>query len=1205
MKIRKMSMRYRNIVLLAGLVLGLLTVGRPAAAQIVHGTIVGSVSDTTGAMVPGATVTLTDTDRGVVRITTTSPTGDYQFLDAQPDHYKVDVQAHGFKEWSATGLQLSTLQSLRVDVKLTIGHASETVHVSGENTGVIDTESANITTTFNSQDLLDLPTNFRASSSGTSVLGAEAAMPGVQADQGEYAVQGNLPFETDITVDGITTNQIDGGIGTSLIQPSADDVSSFRLTGVLANAEFGDPAQVAITSIAGTATYHGAAWEYHQNSGMDANTFGAAVRPHVVANTFGGKLGGPVAIPRLYDGRSRKSFFFVDYEGFRLPESVAEEATVPTTAMAGGDFTNYSNPAATYNGLTDPYTGASWGNTIPASVISPVAQQFLKFFPAPNTVATLTGGATVPTTSYVNGESPNYYSNVSTPLSSNQVDVRGDQYFGSNQKVLLWGRYSQLDFPSIDAFSTPFDNETYVNGTKNLAASLSWTIKPNLLNVFLFGFDRWNNSSSDPFNGTAFTQGLGLQGLNDLWYNGLPYISFTNITSPPAGGFNYPQHENTTTYNESLSFTKGRNDFKFGGDVRTYVYITGTGITTGDNYGNFYFSNAGNAVGAFTGVDFADFLLGIPDSSFYDDITTDDDAVGAEYHVYAQDHWRVAPRLSMDLGVRYEYRPGYYDKHGFFSNVDYTVPLSAKLIYPAIPQPWQQSSITLENANACDPDGVNNTNSATVNGAPCMPVVSNTEAGVPRSLHYVDKNRVLPRVGFAYRLTKDSKWVVRAGFGLYNISVLGQTFHSMTGDGTQGTEYGYTNAMNPSTGEPLFAWPEIGESSGGAGCTTCYGTNEVNASIDLHFHDPETSQWALTLEHDFGRGYGLRASYTGSETSHLELKQDQNTMPLSSTASAYNQPLSARRFPNWGILMNYASQATSSYNALAVEGTHRMQNGLQFDSAFTWASALADDQGANTTSFAWERGGGVFSSWVFDKRLDFGKMAGPRRLHWLTTAIYDLPVGRGKQFGADMPQALDAVLGGWQLSNVFTWQTGSYLTPSFPGGEADPSGTGSGLDASLAGWIPTGAAQHPDLVPGVSWKPAHQNRSNWINPAHFACPGWSGWQPGETCATGAGYNANGTPVSTYGPALPIGRFGDSGVGTMEGPGLIQLNSGLAKVISLHERFRLRVEATFTNVTNHTNLDETHLNLNLSSASFGVITAGLPGRTAQIGARMDF
>jgi hypothetical protein len=1198
----KQLLRCRDVFPLGVLLLGLLSLVRPAAAQAVHGAIVGSVMDTTGAVVPGATVTLTDTDKGVVRTTTSSAIGEYQFLDANADHYNVEVEAQGFEKWSTTGLQLNTLQTLRVDAKLVVGSVSGTIKVAGENTGVIESETPTITTTFNSDDVVNLPTNFRASSSGTSILGAMSAMPGVQADQGAYSVEGNLPFTSDMTVDGITNIQV-GQSGSPVLFPSADDVASIQLTGVLAPAEFGDPAQVSVTSKAGTNSLHGAGWEYHQNSGMNANTFGSAIRPHVVANTFGGRLGGPVVIPHLYDGRKR-TFFFADYEGFDLPESVTMEAVVPTAAMKSGDFTDYSNPSASYSGLTNPFTGGSWGNAIPSTYLSSIAQQFLKFYPDPNTPATLTGGATVPTNSYVNGESANYYNNVSQPTHSDQVDVRGDQYFGSNQKLLLWGRYSYYNFPSTTGYNLSFDPSTNVYDSSNLVTSLSWTAKPNLINVFLFGFTRWTNGDTNPYNGVGFTQGLGFTALNDLWYNGFPYVSFTNLTSPPAGRLNSIDVDNTYSYSASSSWTKGVHSIKFGGDVRTYTYIGGTGITTGDNYGNFYFSNVGNAVGTFTGVDFADFLLGLPNNSSYDDITRDIDGVNAEYHVYAEDHWRATPRLSVDYGVRYEYRPGFYDKNGFYANMDYSVPLSAEVIYPTFPQPNLQSESTLESANACDPDGTNNTNSATMNGAPCMPVVSNTAAHMPRSLRFVDKNRILPRLGFAYRLTNDGKWVVRSGFGLYNVTILGTTFHSLTGT-IQGSASEYTNSINSATGQPLYAWPEIGYGSGTSGCTTCFGTNEFNASIDIHYHDAETAQWALTVEHDLGRGYGIRASYTGSGTSHLNLKQDENTLPLSSTVSAYNQPFSARRFPNWGILMNYGSQATANYNAMEIEAKHHMENGLQFDSTFTWARALSDNNGATSTEYPAERGGGDFASWVNDKRLDYGNTPGPRRLHWQTTAIYELPVGRGRQFGSTMPRAVDAVVGGWQLSNIFTWQTGVYLTPTFAGGETDPSGTGSGLETSLAGWIPTDASQHPDRVAGASVKPTHQGRSNWLNPVAFACPGWTAWQAGEACDTGAGYNADGTPVSNFGPALPIGRFGNSGTGTVEGPGYIQLNSGLAKIFSLHERFKLRVEASFTNVTNHTNLNEENLNLNLSSASFGVITAGLGGRSGQIAARLDF
>jgi hypothetical protein len=226
-------------------------------------------------------------------------------------------------------------------------------------------------------------------------------------------------------------------------------------------------------------------------------------------------------------------------------------------------------------------------------------------------------------------------------------------------------------------------------------------------------------------------------------------------------------------------------------------------------------------------------------------------------------------------------------------------------------------------------------------------------------------------------------------------------------------------------------------------------------------------------------------------------------------------------------------------------------------------------------------------------------VGGTRRLLWNTTALYDLPIGRGKMIGSGMPRALDAVVGGWRLSSIFNWQTGAYLTPYFPSGETDPSGTGSGLTSSAAGWDPSHRAQHPDHVAGQGWKPSGQNRNNWVNTKAFTCAGQPGWALGDACVTGNG--AEGSPN-------PIGRFGDAQVGSVEGPHFVNLNSGLVKTFSITERLKLRAEGTFTNVLNHINLDESSLagHLNLGSASsYGTITSGLAPRVGQVSMRLEF
>ena len=213
--------------------------------------------------------------------------------------------------------------------------------------------------------------------------------------------------------------------------------------------------------------------------------------------------------------------------------------------------------------------------------------------------------------------------------------------------------------------------------------------------------------------------------------------------------------------------------------------------------------------------------------------------------------------------------------------------------------------------------------------------------------------------------------------------------------------------------------------------------------------------------------------------------------------------------------------------------------------------------------------------------------------------VYDLPFGRGRQFGSNMSRVTDLLVGGWRLSNIFLWQTGPFETPYFPDGQGDPSGTGSGLDGTTSGFDPGHRDQYPDAVAGVSWKPSGQNRKKWVNPAAFTCPGYAGWTPGTPCTTGSG----------SGPfPNPIGRFGNAGVGSIVGPGTVNLSTGLSKVFAISDRVKLRAEGTFTNVLNHTNLGDP--NMDISSPSFGLVTGTIAldsggARSGQVSMRLDF
>ncbi len=1156
-------------------------------AQATQGSVVGTVKDPNGAVVGSAMVTLTNTEEGATRTTKTNNVGDYQFLDVKAGQYQVDIEGTGFEKWEATGVAVAVRQELRLDAKLTVGAVQQEVKVTGEDVSAIETDSPTISDTFTAADADSLPVNTRASFSGTSAAGILGTLPGVQDDSSGFSLQGALPYQMDVTVDGVTVKDATGGNFLRDTFPSTESISEIRADGVLANAEFGNPAQVVVTTKGGSNTLHGSGFFYYQDSAFDAipYTYPTTVKKaSVTGKTFGASAGGPVVLPHLYNGHNR-SFFFGAYEGWRHPAQKTIFEVVPTAAMKQGDFSNYTSPG--FTALMDPTTGTPYpGNKIPGG-ISTIAQNTLKqFYPDPNIGDT---------SSYVDDGTPNYQANVDASGRSNQFDVRGDQYFGSNQKFLLWGKFTWKNFPTNSPEILLVPSQQNTNQNRALKIDTNWSITPTLINEGGFGFTRFTTGSTDSFDGKAWTTAQGWQGLQNLFYNGIPEMDFNHIQSLTADRLTGVSRSLTNDYSDTLIWTKGRHTMKFGMNIQTLEAITTLGFNGSDNYGTYYFNTKGS-VGLFTGVDFADFLLGIPNASFYDVVRQDNDGLSGHYHFFAQDEWRLSPKLTLSYGLRYELHPGYYDKYGDIGNFDPTVALSGKVIYPQGKQALLAQGY-LAAANACDPDGVTATNSATVNGAPCMQVVGNSTGGYPSGLKKYPHLRFMPRVGFAYRPAANDKWAIRGGLGMYQINMLGSSFYSLTGT-VQAQTQAFTNSYDPETHAIGFQWPQIYAGSGGAAGVGGYGTDYFGTANSVNWKDPYTYQWSLSVDHDFGSGYAARVSYIGSGTRQLVWAPDENTLPFSSTVSAFNQPFSARLFPNWGRINTRATGANSSYESLQVEGDHRLQNGLEFHSTFTYADAEADNTGPANVGFGGEGGGNRATS-ILSRKADYGHVYGTRRLRWNTTGLFDLPVGRGKLVGANMSRLADAAIGGWRLSAILTTQTGAYITPYFPSGEEDPSGTGSGLTTTAAGWDPSHRNQYADRVTGASTTPRGQGRLNWINTAGFACPGDSTWTAGNSCLTGSG----------SGPQpLPIGRFGNSPNGVMEGPGLFNLSAGLNKTFSITERLKLKAEGTFTNVLNHTNLGDPYTDL--SSSNIGIVSSSIGSdfggaRTGQISVRAEF
>jgi hypothetical protein len=1149
-----------------------------AMGQSTMGTLLGTVTDKTGAVISDATVKVTNTDEGTSRLVRTDSSGNYEAVNSKAGHYSVEVSNAGFKTELREGLELAARQTLRVDLALEVGQVSQNIEVKVA-PETIDTETETVSSAYDSTQIINLPTNYRASGNGNSPYYLLEILPGVQTDQnGNLSIQGGLQSQSQFSVDGISTTDTTGNQPLKNAFPSAEAISEIKVQGVGSPAEFGDPGDVTTTSKSGTNTLHGSAYWYHQNAALNAIPFGATSKPAEVANDFGFSAGGPVEIPHLYNGRN-KSFFFADYEGFRLPRTGTIQNKVPTQAMRNGDESYLCTSGFSQAGVCNdrdgqgnvidqvysPTTGQPYAGNVITDPISPIAQKFLSLYPLPNQGTAFTNN--------------NYNVNRPANYDSNGFDVRGDQYFGS--KLSVFGRFTYKNINQLSPMELSFPSSSDYENVRMLVTSATYTISPSLVDEFRFGYTDDNFGNSNSFNGLGFSNSLNLADIShSIFFNGVPEVDFATLQSENVDRLNGNSQARTIEIGDNFSWVKGRHTVKFGMDVHMIRGVDPLGFFGADNYGTFAFNST------FSGNDFSDFLLGLPTGSELDTVSQDNDGRSTHWALFAQDSFRVTPRLTLEYGVRWERHPGYTDAGGNIGNFDPSVALSGKVVYPngyanllapAFVQSFDACPNSALSYTANDP--------LTLNGAPCTPVESASQAGLPQGLRTTSE-RFLPRFGFAYKPISDSKTVIRGGVGSYEAATMGSIYYSLTGT-LQSATYQYVNVNN--SGAPIFSWPQTNTGGSDLG-TPQYGSDYFGTANGIQWKEPYSLQWGLSVERDLGAGTGLRISYTGMKTTQLVWSPNDN-QSLPSTIPYNDQPLTSRPFPNWGVINTRTPGATANYEALQLEVHRRFAAGLTFDSTYTWSHNLADNQGPDGNGGLCGENSCNRSADLYDRRSEYGNTYGPRTNNWTSTLIYQLPIGTGKRFAGNSSKAVNAVIGGWQTSNIFLIQSGPWLTPIFNGG--DPSGTGSG--------IVHGRAQRPDRI--GAWQPASQNAGQWILSTGFVCPG-----PAENCSIGTG---------GVGAPDPIGRFGTSGVGIVEGPGTINWDFALSKSFNLTERAKLSLDVSFVNFLNHVNLgapDMTITDANNPSqglCGFGCISSaqGLyqfaGARTGQVGARIDF
>jgi hypothetical protein len=864
----------------------------PAAAQTTFASITGTITDSSGAAVAGASVTAVHRDSNYRYTATSNAAGAYTLAQLREGVYTVHAQMAGFKEFVATDLQLVSLDVRRIDIQLEVGAVDTRIEVTAGAT-LIETETARISDSKSSHQLASLPLNTR------SLWNFVGLSPGVvQAgnDSSTRRFAGSRANQSDASIDGITlSNQYDG----TQISPLVSQIEAFEEVRVdMANntAEYGGIGQVTIISKSGANDIHGSVFDYYSTPFFRARNPFAAQRGTGVRHVPGASVGGPIFIPKLYNGRNR-SFFFYSFETNRGSQTLSTlNSTVPLAPWRAGDFSRES-------AIRDPFNNNAPfpGNRIPTERLNPVALKIQqRFYPLPNQINPDVFRTQNLRLQLLRQFDPNTY-----------WTTRLDHRF--SQKHFVFGRYTWNR-----SYSRDFDNALPTIGirwqTRNTRAtqlSYTATIKSNLLNEFRWGY-AWNdNPRHGPLMGLEVVKDLGLTGLSPNLpdVQGVPQISFSglSITTVTQTAWRHPGFLNyAQQFQDHVSWFRGRHNFKFGTTPGRTLYQDWQ--MSGNLFGNLSFSNR------FTGHPYADFLLGIPTTSARAAASLFVERVRWNWDFFATDEWKVRSNLTVNLGLRYEIHPAWTESNG------------------------QQALFDIGSGKIVVPDGSRGKVSP-LQPAGYVDIVEASSLGYdPKRLIKNEYNNFAPRIGIAWR-PFGPHTVVRTGYGIFydivprNLSAGGAPFVVNEPSNTNTTPI------------PTVILPVVFPTSV-AGPTSVTLPGAVRK--DLRY--PYSMQYNVTIEHQRW-DTGFRISYIGTNTRQGEWAYNINA-PLPDNRPYVDKPRLFPRYPAFNYTTNGAGH---QYNSLTLEAERRFARGLGYQVSWVWARDIGDLERAETSENPYDR----------------------------------------------------------------------------------------------------------------------------------------------------------------------------------------------------------------------------------------------------------
>jgi hypothetical protein len=932
------------------ILLALVVFSLAVLAQENTATITGQATDASGAAVPGARVLARNLQTGTQRSTVTGETGDYTIPLLPIGTYEISVEKEGFKKYVRTGILLEVDQHARVDLQLQVGAASESIQVTAE-LALTQTDTSSVGSVIDNQKVVEMPLNGRQFYSLALLVPGVAppAQGSILSFRGGFNVAGSSELNNNFTLNGLENN--DQLLSAPAFRPSVDAIQEFKiLTGVFP-AEYGRNAgsQVIVTTKAGGNDFHGSAFEFLRNQVTDAKNYFTPANSAIPAfkqNQFGGTLGGPI--------RHNKTFFFASYEGTRSTQQVTALTNVPLTPMLTGDFSGITQVVTNPLGGNAPFPG----NKIPTTLITPIGQALANYYP-------------VPTSPTAAGKLPsnNYAFNQPQVDNLNLGTLRFDHTFSA--KDTLNASYNDFEDSQLTQNNTVCGSRVIpgFDCTVDLLARLygvtyTHIFAPNLVNEIKAGVSQFQNPRITNDQSIKFIEQFNIQGtrLDGTPYAGVPQTSvqgYATIGEPT----NFPQKRVDRTYqlSDSLTWVRGRHSLKFGVDFHRFQ---SNGTVVGNGRGSFTFSAQTSA--PTSGYALVDLLLGLPTSTarspfsprFYD-------RTGL-YAAFVQDDWKVTPRLTLNLGLRYEYNIPIYDHRNLLSNFN--------------------------------------------------PVTGNIDiagtSGVPEAIWDANYRDFEPRIGFSWQPFASAKTVVRGGYGIFYNSPALNNINS----GPQQSNAPFVSAQtfNSSLANPISMTNPFPAANNVAGTLTL-------SAISRHLPDAQAQQWSLNIQRELARSLVVEVGYQGAKGTHLPLLYNLNQPPPGPGAVAVKQAL--RPYPQFGNITFNTSRGDSHFEGLIARVEQRFSHGLSFLMSYMHGKSIDDTPGTpynvtpsrssamDPTNFSMERG---LSGFDIRNRLVF-------------SPVYQLPFGKGKAFWSNN-RVGGAIAGGWEVSGILSLQNGRPFT---------------------------------------------------------------------------------------------------------------------------------------------------------------------------------